>query len=102
MNSNRLIEIEFPPCGAVFEAANAVVSTLHTHLGHTGYRVEPLIRSGNKLVEPWGDDAERASIYAYRIHIRPLAAGEWKNLHVQVFEPLARKGVCVRDHQIAA
>ncbi|MGB0639046.1 MAG: hypothetical protein ACPGTU_06935 [Myxococcota bacterium] len=102
MHSNRLIEIEFPPCGAVFEAANSVVSTLDVHLGDDGYRVEPLIRSGDKLIEPWGDEAECASTYAYRIHIRPLAAGEWRNLHLHVFEPLARQGVSVREHQFAA
>ena len=102
MLTNRLIEIEFSSRSAVVEAANRAVSRLSNHLELTEYRVEPLVRVDAALVSPWGDDAAKASAFAYRIHLGSLNAAEWSELRADFLRPLAQQGVAVREVQLAA
>jgi hypothetical protein len=102
MKVNRLIELEFSTNTSVVEAANRVVSRLGDQLGEMGLRVEPLIRLNNKLVAPWGEGAEQAQAYAYRIHVRPIERSEWRAIRARLLTPLASQGVSIRESRIAA
>ena len=57
MMTRRLIEIEFATLTATVEAANRAVSKLADHLELTEYRVEPLVRVDERLVNPWEDES---------------------------------------------
>jgi hypothetical protein len=102
MKVNRLIELEFSTNTSVVEAANRVVSRLGDQLGEMGLRVEPLIRLNNRLVAPWGEGADQAQAYAYRIHVRPIERSEWHAIRARLLTPLASQGVSFRESRIAA
>ena len=102
MTSNRLLELEFSTNADAVDAANRAVARLGDQLGDMGVRVEPLIRLDDKLVAPWGDDADRAESYAYRIHVRPIDRSEWRAIRARLIAPLASQGVAIRETRFAA
>ena len=102
MNLNRLIELEFSTNAEAVDAANRAVARLGDQLGDMGVRVEPLVRLDDKLVAPWGEDAERAKAYAYRIHVRPIERSEWRAIRARLITPLASQGVSIRETRFAA
>lgn len=102
MQVNRLIELEFSTNANTVEAANRAVSRLGDQLGDMGLRVEPLVRLDDKLVAPWGEGAERAQAYAYRLHVRPIAGTEWRAIRARLLMPLASQGVAIRESRLAA
>ena len=102
MTVNRLIELEFSTNSTTVEVANRAVAHLEDQLGEMGLRVEPLVRLGDKLVAPWGDDAERAQAFAYRLHVRPIDRMEWRAICARWITPLAAQGVSIRERRLAA
>ena len=102
MTVNRLIELEFSTNAMTVDVANRAVAHLEDQLGDMGLRVEPLIRLDDKLVAPWGDDANEAQAYAYRLHVRPIARTEWQAIRARWITPLASQGVSIRERLLAA
>ena len=102
MMTRRLIEIEFATRTASVEAANRAVSQLANHLELTEYRVEPLIRVDQRLVNPWDDEAAQPEAFAYRIHLGEMGKVNWVQLKNDFLRPLAQQGVAVREVKFAA
>jgi len=102
MTTSRLIEIEFATHSEVVDAANKAISRLANHLELTQYRVEPLVRVDQRLVNPWDDDAGAAKAFAYRIHLGAIKHGDWSDIRSDFLQPLADQGVAVREVRLAA
>ena len=102
MTLNRLIELEFSTNADTVDAANRAISRLGDQLGDMGVRIEPLVRVHDKLVAPWGEDAQYAEAYAYRIHVRPIGPTEWRAIRARLLTPLATQGVAIREARFAA
>ena len=71
-------------------------------MGEDGCRLEPLVRSNGRLVDPWWAQEAPPSAYAYRIHLDPLATLAIEQVWRAVLEPLAAQGVAVRAVKMAA
>ena len=102
MMTRRLIEIEFATRIASVEAANRAVSQLANHLELTEYRVEPLVRVDQRLVNPWEDESAQPQAFAYRIHLGEMGKVTWAELKNDFLRPLAQQGVAFREVQLAA
>ena len=102
MDSHRSILIEFPPTGDVFDAAASVVANLDSHLGESGYSIEPLVRAHGRLVEPFSEYASSAKTYAYRIHLAPMPGWVLRRFRLRVLSPLVGRGAAVEEQVIAA
>lgn len=100
--TRRLIEIEFATLTATVEAANRAVSKLADHLELTEYRVEPLVRVDERLVNPWEDESAQPQAFAYRIHLGEMGKGTWTELKNDFLRPLAQQGVAFREVRLAA
>lgn len=102
MHTSRLFEIEFAPQADCVDAANRAVANLANHLELTQYRVEPLVRVGEGLVNPWTDEGALPKAFAYRIHFSDVAQGDWVSLRTDFLKPLAQQGVAFREVRLAA
>ena len=102
MMTRRLIEIEFATRIASVEAANRAISQLANHLELTEYRVEPLVRVDQRLVNPWEDDATHPQAFAYRIHLGEMPKVTWTELKNDFLRSLAQQGVAFREVRLAA
>ncbi len=102
MMTRRLIEIEFATRTASVEAANRAVSQLANHLELTEYRVEPLVRVDQRLVNPWEDETAQPEAFAYRIHLGEMGKMNWVQLKNDFLRPLAQQGVAFREVRLAA
>ena len=100
--TRRLIEIEFATLTATVEAANCAISKLANHLELTEYRVEPLVRVDQRLVNPWENESAQPQAFAYRIHLGEMGNVTWTELKNDFLRPLAQQGVAFREVRLAA
>jgi hypothetical protein len=102
VDMSTTFEIEFPPNGPAFDRATNVIAQIQRVMGEDGFRLEPLVRFGGGLVEPWDATETAPTAYAYRIFVDPLAHAAVDEVRSLLFDPLAHRELQVREVMLAA